>query len=365
MGFLKRLLGENSAPSWPPPGPITSWPGDFRLASDLESLVLAQASHTVDVVGEASYRPALDLLAGGRTPDGATNADHTALLLPEPSNEHDPNAVRVFLITGSDGDASLVGYLSREDAVAYRPVIDHLAADGRLAVCRASIAGGWDRGQEDRGSFRVQLSLNTPAEILHELGVDVADDVSAVRERLYANSACPYCASDLPEYPRSRKPCPSCAQPIHVRLGPDGLTYLLQADDLPAMDQLWTEHRISKRSTRWSTPRSTSPARKIAVIDTNALALRPDHPYVGWVVAFTGDSSCSVAGMPLDRPASELIARKAGMAIHPRVTRNVQLLVDCDDRGTSGNQRRAAKYGIPVIAERPFWTSIGLSVDHG
>jgi hypothetical protein len=137
----------------------------------------------------------------------------------------------------------------------------------------------------------------------------------------------------------------------------------LQANDLPAMDQLWTEYRARKRSAHWSTPRSASPARKIAMIDTDALALRADHPYVSWVVAFTGDSNCSVAGMPLDRPASELVARKAGMTILPRVTRKVQLLVDCDNQGTSGNQRRAVEYGIPVIAERQFWMTVGLSVD--
>jgi hypothetical protein len=66
VGFLKRLLGENAPLSWPPPGPITHWPGDFRLASGVEPLVLAQTSHTVDVVGEASYQPALELIAGGQ-----------------------------------------------------------------------------------------------------------------------------------------------------------------------------------------------------------------------------------------------------------------------------------------------------------
>jgi hypothetical protein len=302
-------------------------------------------------------------LRGGRTADGAVNADHTAILLPEPSNEHDPNAIRVILINAAEGNIGLVGYLAREDALAYRPAIDQVASDGRLIACRASIVGGWDRGNGDRGSFGVRLSLNTPAGALRELGVEVADDAAPVRERFYANTACPYCGSDLPEYPRSRKPCPACAQPIHVRLGPDGLTYLLQVDDLLALEQLWTEHRIRQRSTRWSTPRSAPRARKIAVIDTDSMTLRPDHPYVGWVVAFTGDSTCSMGGMPLDRPASELIARKAGMTIHPRVAKRVQLLIDCDDQGTSGNQRRAADYGIPIIAERQFWINIGLSAD--
>jgi NAD-dependent DNA ligase len=88
-----------------------------------------------------------------------------------------------------------------------------------------------------------------------------------------------------------------------------------------------------------------------------------DHPWVGQMIAFTGDSRCAVAGRKLDREASQAFARSAGMVVHERVTKKVQLLVDCDDGTVSGNQRKALEYGIPVVEERDFWTAIGLTTE--
>ena len=51
------------------------------------------------------------------------------------------------------------------------------------------------------------------------------------------------------------------------------------------------------------------------------------------------------------------------MVVHPRVTKSVTLLVDCDDSGVSGNERKAIKYGIQVIREIEFWTALGLPVE--
>jgi hypothetical protein len=88
-----------------------------------------------------------------------------------------------------------------------------------------------------------------------------------------------------------------------------------------------------------------------------------DHPWVGQLIAFTGDSRYGIGGEKLDRETSEELARKAGMDVHPRVTKAVKLLVDCDDSGESGNQHRAIEYGIPVIREVDFWTALGLPIE--
>lgn len=88
-----------------------------------------------------------------------------------------------------------------------------------------------------------------------------------------------------------------------------------------------------------------------------------DHQWVGQIIAFTGDSRYIINGEKLDRTMSEALAREAGMEVHPRVTKTVKLLVDCDDSGESGNQMRAIEYGIPVIREIDFWTALGLSVE--
>ena len=59
--------------------------------------------------------------------------------------------------------------------------------------------------------------------------------------RDYANTSCPYCSASLDPLPKAKKRCPSCGQPIWVRSGPDGLTYLLQEVDLPILEQAWQE----------------------------------------------------------------------------------------------------------------------------
>ncbi len=63
-----------------------------------------------------------------------------AALVPEPDNPHDPNAVMVQI------GERLVGYLPRDTAVAYGPMLAAVAARGRTAACEAMIAarGGAD-----------------------------------------------------------------------------------------------------------------------------------------------------------------------------------------------------------------------------
>lgn len=172
-GFLDRLFGTRATTSWPPRGPITTWPtGDFEGNA---SVVIfdSHKRHVVNVVGESAYQGTLERLAGGRTIDGCRDRDHTVVLLPEPTNRYDPNAVRAVVIPwGASRGSGLVGYLSRDDAIAYRPIIDRLAAVGRLAACAASLTGGWDRGPGDRGHIGVRLHLDTPDGLQAELEAD-------------------------------------------------------------------------------------------------------------------------------------------------------------------------------------------------
>jgi hypothetical protein len=169
MAFLRGLFGGKSRPQWPPPGPIHDWPvGDLHVTLAVDAIMFDPVRKMVDVVGEGSHQGSLERLAGGRTIDGGRNRDHVAMLLPEPTNPYDPAAVRVVVITDG-GVGATIGYLSREDAVAYRPVIDRVAADGKVVACRASLSGGWDRGPDDRGSFGVRLALDTPEGLTKDL----------------------------------------------------------------------------------------------------------------------------------------------------------------------------------------------------
>jgi hypothetical protein len=62
-------------------------------------------------------------------------------------------------------------------------------------------------------------------------------------ERPYANVDCPYCRGRLDPLPKANMKCPACGQPIYVRSGPDGLTYLLQETDLRVLEEAWRESR--------------------------------------------------------------------------------------------------------------------------
>jgi hypothetical protein len=55
--------------------------------------------------------------------------------VPEPGNPHDPNAVMVQI------RGRLVGYLPRDAAVAYGPMLAAVSERGRTAACEAMIAG--------------------------------------------------------------------------------------------------------------------------------------------------------------------------------------------------------------------------------
>jgi NAD-dependent DNA ligase len=81
------------------------------------------------------------------------------------------------------------------------------------------------------------------------------------------------------------------------------------------------------------------------------------------MIAFTGDSQFVLSGVEIDREWAIALARKAGMHVHPRVTKKVQLLVDCDAGGESGNELKALEYGIAVATESEFWAALGLPVE--
>jgi hypothetical protein len=168
VGFLRRFTnpGRGSTPGGQPAGPITTWPtGDFESLKYPAWFFDPAGRATVEVVGESRYQGTLEQIAGGRTIDGPRNPDHQATLIPEPSNPYDQHAVRVYV----GPPFHQVGYLGREDAVAYRPLIDRLAATGQLVACLASLKGGWDRGPKDRAMFGVTLHLDKPDNLMAEL----------------------------------------------------------------------------------------------------------------------------------------------------------------------------------------------------
>lgn len=243
MGILGRLLG-----------------GQPKIQEFTAShLKPERDSAALDIVGEQSYQENLVSISGGMTTEGPAQRDHMAALMLEPNNQFDPNAIAVY-VSGTKG-----GYLSRENAILYGPVLRWLVAQGQILAADAYLTGGWRRSATDQGSIGVVLHLGSPAECM-------ADLLSGLR------------------------------------------------------------------------------------------SLRTDHPWQGRVVAFTGDSHCYLGDVPIDRHALQWYAMKAGMVIHPRVTKKVQLVVLCDESGLTINGQKAREYGIPTVTEREFWQGLGVPV---
>lgn len=110
------------------------------------------------VAGEGAYQDALSDLAGGKQP-GGHEIVCAAVLIPEPENPHDANAVRVAI------HRRTVGYLSREDAARYVAQLSAAGHGGQPVTVRAKIVGGWRESARDQGDFGVYLDFKWPLKV--------------------------------------------------------------------------------------------------------------------------------------------------------------------------------------------------------
>jgi hypothetical protein len=130
VGFLNRLFGATSK----------SIESNAETNTRRIEATLYTGDETLEVVGESNYQEALWKIVGGRRHERVRH-DVAAVLLPEPDNQFDANAIKVLI------DGNLVGYLSRQDAVAYGPGLRALmgeSANGLVAL-EATIVGGGQR----------------------------------------------------------------------------------------------------------------------------------------------------------------------------------------------------------------------------
>ena len=122
--------------------------------------VSGRDGRSLAVVGESNYQAALWAIAGA--PRGTeVRAQVLVVLVPEPRNSYDRNAVQVL-----SPESGVLGYLSREDAAVYQPI---LREHRRVVACDALIAGG---GPGDDGRTRqlgIWLDLPEPDDLRGEL----------------------------------------------------------------------------------------------------------------------------------------------------------------------------------------------------
>jgi hypothetical protein len=97
--------------------------------------ILYSGDETLEVVGESFHQDTLWKLVGGRTTE-PVRCEILAVLVPEPDNPKDRNAVMVLI------EGKCVGHLSREDAAAYLPGLLRLASKGPVELEGGIFGGG-------------------------------------------------------------------------------------------------------------------------------------------------------------------------------------------------------------------------------
>jgi hypothetical protein len=138
MGLLDRLRGGRGSAA---PAPTAATAGSVFLLGGQDDL---------EIVGELAYQDVLWRLCGGTIGD-RIRCDIVAVLVPEPMNPYDANAIAVQI------GGRTVGYLSRATAQEYLPGLKQvMSARGGYVALRGVIVGG---GYYDDGPGRLGVWL--------------------------------------------------------------------------------------------------------------------------------------------------------------------------------------------------------------
>lgn len=138
MGIFKRLVKDGLKPE----SHSAQSAKDSRWIEDVERF----GDIRVDVVGESHYQPAIRAACDWK-PHKDTMFHCIAELIPEPTNPHDRNAIKVAI------NGACVGYLSRQDAVTLGPAVREAIKQLGSGMCRAVIAGHANGDTNNLGVF--------------------------------------------------------------------------------------------------------------------------------------------------------------------------------------------------------------------
>jgi HIRAN domain len=123
---------------------------------------LIEGDSLVPVVGTSYYQQALTDITG-RQGDEEVRVEKVAVLVPEPDNPHDRDAIAVHI------EGRLVGYLSRDENRRWQDIVQTLAGHDHLAAAEALVAGrGPGASTPNVGVF---LRLPTPTEARAQVGL--------------------------------------------------------------------------------------------------------------------------------------------------------------------------------------------------
>ena len=117
------------------------------------AIAIGSGQFGLEAAGTDQHQDELEQMAGGRTEAGV---DHLcgALLVPNPKNPYDPNAIAVVI------NSLVVGYVPSNIAPSLKYA---LRIGGYIAAgCAAKIVGGWARADGNIGDFSVRLDADWP-----------------------------------------------------------------------------------------------------------------------------------------------------------------------------------------------------------
>lgn len=130
MGILDRIMRRAASDDRLAPAVRRSSPSTSEVTATLFT-----GRQTLEVVGESHYQQHLWRLVGGKQ-DGVRHPV-VAVLLPEPSNKYDANAIQVQI------DGGVVGYLGRDDAADYVDRVNEIMrATGQAVALEGTVVGG-------------------------------------------------------------------------------------------------------------------------------------------------------------------------------------------------------------------------------
>ncbi|MGV8310994.1 HIRAN domain-containing protein [Pseudomonas aeruginosa] len=117
--------------------------------------LVGDGSYSFPVVGESHYQGALRRISGAEGTKGK-RYECDAVVVHQPYNKHDKNACAVTI------DGQLVGYLPRDESKAVVALMQSRGLPEGFSVgCKAVINGGWIATDGYKGSYGVDLDIDT------------------------------------------------------------------------------------------------------------------------------------------------------------------------------------------------------------
>jgi len=138
------------------------------LSEDLKLALFARLEGEVtpqEIVGESFCQELLGRIAASHA--GEKMIVFVAVLLPEPSNPHDPNAIQVFAADVRRGNIGKIGYIPREVAPKILKIVTAVyGVGGRWPAFLAELRGG--TAEAPMYGVVLQLDLDAVVEAVNE-----------------------------------------------------------------------------------------------------------------------------------------------------------------------------------------------------